>query len=232
MSSNSGSQQDSYPSSISFIQHNVRKQSAVHHTVLQQAFENGTTVLLIQEPYLNKITSIEDQPKTSYAAITHPSFYTLLPQQGPMSQISTRPRVMAYIRKNTVDFSPVLSMEDPDAQLIEVYGLETFLILNVYNERRGPDRLYTDQRVLTQMDLHKPAIIAGDFNRHNPWWNPAANPDRITELKELVRWLESQDAILLNNEKKSIHGTFFRKNLKYKSVINLTFYTLNFRKYV
>ena len=83
---------------------------------------------------------------------------------------------MAYIRKNTVDFSPVLSMEDPDAQLIEVYGLETFLILNVYNERRGPDRLYTDQRVLTQMDLHKPAIIAGDFNRYNPWWNPAANP--------------------------------------------------------
>jgi hypothetical protein len=38
-------------SRIKFLQHNVNKQAAAHHSVLQQAFEAEITVVLLQEPY-------------------------------------------------------------------------------------------------------------------------------------------------------------------------------------
>ena len=51
-------------------------------------------------------------------------------------------------------------------QLIEVYGLETFHILNVYNEQRGPNQAYTEDR-LKNLTLNKLTIIVKDFNQHH-----------------------------------------------------------------
>ena len=70
-------------------------------------------------------------------------------------------------------------------QLIEVYGLETFHILNVYNEQRGPNQAYTEDR-LKNLILNKPTIIVGDFNRYYMWWNPAADPKKEQEASILV----------------------------------------------
>ena len=62
-----------------------------------------------------------------------------------------------------VDFSPLYLLSDLDIQLIKIYRLKTFYVLNVYNERRGPNQVYTEVR-LKNLILNKPIIIIKDFN--------------------------------------------------------------------
>ena len=145
---------------ISFIQHNCGRSSEIQQTVLQQAFESKTTVILLQEPYFLKLT---EGDSVKYIALQHPAYFLVLPNaQGHLT--STRPRVASYIRKDTLEFSPE-AFDDPDFQVIKAFGAEPFLIVNVYNERRGG--IFTEQRLPALR--HFPAFIAGDFNRHHPW---------------------------------------------------------------
>ena len=75
-------------------------------------------------------------------------------------------------------------------------------------------------------------MIVGDFNRHHPWWNSTADPARTSEAETLVDWLAKSKAnLLVDAEEVSQNGgTFFRSNLKGKSVIDLAFYT-SFRRF-
>ena len=140
-----------------------------------------------------------------------------------------KPRVITYIRKTAkIDFNPLYSLLDPDMQLIEIYGLETFHVLNVYNKRRRPNQAYTEDR-LKNLTLNKFIIIVGDFNRHHMWWNPAADSKKEQETSILVDWLKILQVTLINNTDESI---FFRQNMKNRSIIDLAFYILTFRKYL
>ena len=51
-------------------------------------------------------------------------------------------------------------------------------------------------------------------------------PSRVTKARELVRWLDSIQATLLNNPLVTIEGgTLLRGGLRQESIIDLTFYT-------
>ncbi|KAI1300078.1 hypothetical protein F5Y03DRAFT_242779 [Xylaria venustula] len=153
---------------LSFFQHNTRKVNTVHQTVLQQAFEQNTHIILLQEPYLVRIKNKDK--RVTYTAINHPEYFTVLPQPGNPSVIETKPRVMAYIRKS-IEFTPLYDkVDNPDVQLIKVFGAKTFQILHVYNERQEKGGQYTEKRVLQNLSVDSlPTLIAENFNRHNPW---------------------------------------------------------------
>ncbi len=134
----------------------------MHQTILQQAFESNTTIVLLQEPYMPRI--YDSSGAVSYVALHHPAVHTLLPGGlASTTKVAERPRVIAYFHKGTLEFSPV-PVDDLDIQLIKVFGKETFLILNLYNEKRA--RVYTDHHILPTVRLDLPTIIVGDFNRH------------------------------------------------------------------
>src|SRR6266536_1054367 len=120
------------------MQYNVYKRDVVQHTALQQAYEDGIDIILLQEPYFTKITNNKEH---HYITLIYPAYYIILPQSDNLSNILVKPRVVTYIRKTAkVDFNPLYSLSDLDMQLIEVYRLETFHILNVYNEQRRPNQ--------------------------------------------------------------------------------------------
>jgi len=54
----------------------------------------------------------------------------------------------------------------------------------------------------------------------------ARNPTR--EAKELVDWLDKYNCKLLNLDKQE--GTFYRSNIREKSIIDLAFYSGNFQE--
>ena len=224
---------------LTFIQHNVNHSSPVHYTVLQQAFELNTDVLLLQEPYV-----AFDKLQKNFICISHPSFHTVSPIPTPAAnKIPERPRTLAYIRKSTcLQFSPRYDLcEDPDMQIIEVIiEPEPFLIINVYNEKQRlpntpthytttpipPSNLpYTIDRLLLPLQLKTPTILAGDFNLHHPRWNAAADPSKISKAQPLVNWLDRNKAeLLVDAEEINEHGgTLIRQNLQNTSVIDLTF---------
>ena len=71
------------------------------------------------------------------------------------------------------------------------------------------------QRLYSTIPLGFPAILAGDFNLHHFWWNPQAQPSRVTKARELVQWLDSIQATLLNNPLVTIEGgTLLRGGLR------------------
>jgi hypothetical protein len=211
---------------ITFLQHNCARRDVVHHTVLQQAFESNTTVLLLQEPHFPHIT--QPDGTTGFIALHHPAYHTVLPCDLQGTIVATRPRVMAYVRKNTIDFSPSPPY-DLDLQLIRVSTAEPFIVVNLYNERR--EGTYTDQRLLPALQLDLPAVIVGDFNRHHYWWNPTvADSTRLQQSTLLVQWLQGIGATLLVDPEEAALGTFHRSNLQGTSIIDLAFYT-TFRHY-
>ncbi len=70
-------------------------------------------------------------------------------------------------------------------------------------------------------------MLVGDYNLHHIWWNVLArNPTR--EAKELVDWLGKYNCQLLNSDKQE--GTFYRSNIREKSIIDLDFYSGNFQE--
>ena len=62
-------------------------------------------------------------------------------------------------------------------------------------------------------------LIAGDFNSHHSLWNTAIlNPS--AKAIQLANWLEKHYCCLLNSTQEQ---TFFRSNLRAKSIIDLAF---------
>ena len=99
----------------------------IHHTVLQQAYEAKTTVVLLQKPYYPK-------SKEGFYTINHPAFYTITPTLTLQNNLQLR--VIAYFWKNTLKFTPRYDLaNDPNFQVIKVFSPETFHILNVYNDK-------------------------------------------------------------------------------------------------
>jgi ribonuclease HI/exonuclease III len=220
---------------VKFIQVNLNKQAAAHDTALQIALETQTDILLLQEPYCPR-----NYQTDRYIGLQHSAYYLLTPQPtSSYANIREKPRVLAYIRKAArLEFSPRYDLaNDPDLQIIEVIGEEPFLVVNVYNERQrlqsGGLGLTTVERLLQHLTLCQPAIIAGDFNLHHPWWNSTANPQRTSKAETLVRWLQKYRATLLVDSEETAEkgGTFVRSNLTTTSIIDLAFYT-TFQKVV
>lgn len=222
---------------ISFIQHNVGKRDIAFQSTLQTAFENGIDIILFQEPHCPRDYNYKGENK--YILLRHPAYNIVPPQpQTSFSNIRTRPRVLIYIRKEkNLSILPRYDIiNDPDIQVIQIFGQEPFYIVNIYNEkeRLEGDNLgrYTIERSLFSITLDLPFILAGDFNLHHHWWNPLVNnSSKIAKASSLVNWLKSKQASLLIDplviEEKG--GTFYRPNLIGQSIIDLVFY-LSFKR--
>ena len=70
-------------------------------------------------------------------------------------------------------------------------------------------------------------ILIGDYNLHHIRWNALAR-NLTREAKELVDWLDKYNCQLLNSDKQE--GTFYRSNIREKSIIDLAFYSGNFKE--
>jgi len=123
-------------STIRVIQHNANRQSAAQISVLQQAFEDGTHIVLFQEPSATAAT---------YHFISHPAFQRIKPLQDFSRYIEVRPRTIAYFRKSfPYNFSLQFNLcKDPDLQLFEIYTPEPFFLVHLYNKNRDPSSNYT-----------------------------------------------------------------------------------------
>jgi hypothetical protein len=105
-------------------------------------------------------------------------------------------------------------------------------LFNVYNERQLDENSRTQRnsrttifRAILELEIDLPFALIGDYNLYHARWNALArNPTR--EAKELVDWLDKYNCQLLNSDKQE--GTFYRSNIREKSIIDLAFYSGNF----
>ena len=110
----------------------------VMHSVLETAVKNAD-ILLLQEPWIG--------PNNS--TVGHPTFNSILPKDKP----TRRPRVAVYYSRtfpclNVNVRSDLLDDEDAVALEVSTSLIETFTILNIYNERVDGQGNYTLERTL------------------------------------------------------------------------------------
>src|SRR6266516_1482151 len=142
---------------LSFIQHNVNRQPEAQQAILQQAVESQTDLIFLQEPAFAR------NPRNgTWIYYQHPSYYPILPEPGlSLTEIPLRPRVLIYVRRLLgLQVNPRFDLaSDPNYQIIEVATIESFITVNLYNEKARPpaiglytlDRFFQHQRLLQKL---------------------------------------------------------------------------------
>ena len=210
---------------ITFIQHNTARRPEAHQTVLELAAQRKADILAIQEPCAWK-----DKATQKFYTISHNMYELILPTNSLI-----RPRVTIYIRKAlNLQFKIRQDLaENADFLPVEFCSpMERFLLFNIYNEKElnhdsttQPTGTSTIQRSVLHLHPNLPFLILGDFNSHHVWWNRHRGTS-TTETTHLVEWLQRHNCQLLNQEE----STFFHSNLTTPSIIDLAFYSSNFKE--
>ena len=178
-------------SKISILQHNTARNSNVMHSCLETAVKTATDFVLIQEPCIIETDS-------GFSTISHSAYHCILPNCS-----NIRPRVAIYARKRS-KYSYCYRTDlasDSDIIIIDVSGsdIETFQIINIYNEKNldsESDSSYTVERSLQNIQLSHETLIAGDFNAHHSWWNSSIT--NAVRAGSLISWLNAYNCELIN----------------------------------
>jgi hypothetical protein len=179
-------------SKIFILQHNTNKNQYVMHSCLESAIKFKTDFICIQEPW------IAFNNNAAYT-VSHSAYYCILPDSQ-----NIRPRVAIYARKqSSFSFCHRTDLtSDTDIVIVDVSGpgIETFQIINIYNEKSlDSDPEFTDytvERSLQYVQLSHETLIVGDFNAHHNWWNSSIT--NSVRASSLISWLNLYNFDLIN----------------------------------
>ena len=178
---------------VSIMQHNTNRNPDVMQSCIEIAIESAIDFILVQEPWI-----AFDIDNAAYT-VSHPAYYCILPE----SSSNIRPRVAIFARKHSIYTYCVRTdlVADSDIIIIDVSGsnIETFQIVNIYNERsldEESDNSYTVERSLQNINLSMETLIAGDLNAHHSWWNSSIT--NSIRADSLISWLNHYNCELIN----------------------------------
>src|SRR5690606_31308236 len=104
-----------------------------------------------------------------------------------------RPRVMAFVSRSnhSLNVSPRPDLSpDTDIQVLDVStpAIAPFMLVNIYNERRGHQQQYSLERSQRKLNIPTRCVIAGDFNAYHTHWNPLTQQHKGQEpVLELIQ---------------------------------------------
>ena len=205
---------------------NMRKCNAVTHALLNS--DKVTNLLLVQEPWFNKIgTARQDNARQGVDIlggvasleweITYPDLTN-----------GQRPKVMAYARKNsahnpdTPHFTAVPRIDicaHPTVQVLDIIlDDEQWRVINFYHDVW--DNTSLQALLALDIDATTPTLLIGDFNLHSRTWSP---PDtvRSAQATRFEVWAARNLLTLANNP-----GEITRRGAEHEkdSVIDLAWY--------
>lgn len=173
-------------------QANVARSPLAHSLLLQSAFCSKVDVVLVQEPWVSP--TLARKMTKWYKA------YTTL---SSTDHWNTRPRVMAYARRDRqdlrLDLAPTISTLD--SLVLDLYpdnNLEPIRLINVYNVPTGCTRAGERiEALLLNPELSAPTqlLIIGDFNLHHQQWEVSSSPPSNLAVR-WADWAESKSLIL------------------------------------
>jgi hypothetical protein len=146
------------------FQANVGRGGPAHDLALHFAYQAGSDVVLLQEPWT------QTAPGRRLTK-THPGYRTLI----PIDDWTSRPRVITYVRRG-VGYRITQPTAGLSRDLLQVVlqqpGYPATTIWNVYNAPRGSEGAGQAVAVLLQQRPGPQTTVAGDFNLHHEEWDP------------------------------------------------------------
>lgn len=153
-------------------QNDVNKSLISQLHLLNVASPDDFDIILLQEPWFGHTKNTRSShcwrvlyPNTNYADTTKPL--------RPIIFINTNIPTSSYVQ---------IQFNSPDVTGVQItFDLQTFLIINIYNDCKNNDAIDEVSTFLSQKlpSEHVPCnmhvILAGDFNRHHSLWEDECN---------------------------------------------------------
>ena len=205
---------------------NMRKRNAATHALLNS--DKETNLLLIQEPWFNKIgTARQDNARLGVdvlGGVASPEWELIYPGLTE----GQRPKVMAYARKNsahdpdTPHFTMVPRVDicsHPTIQVLDVIlDDEQWQVINFYHDVR--DNTSLQALLALEINATTPTLLIGDFNLHSRTWSPP-DTQRSSQVTRFEVWAAANLLTLANTP-----GEITRRGAEHEkdSVIDLAWY--------
>ena len=205
---------------------NMRKRNAATHALLNS--DKATNLFLIQEPWFNKIgTARNDNARQGVdirGGVASPDWELIYPSFTE----GQRPKVMAYARKNSAQYSraphftvvPRIDIcSHPTLQVLDIIlNKEQWRVINFYHDVR--DNTSLQALLALDIDATIPTLLIGDFNLHARSWSLPDTP-RSPQATLFEEWAEANLLNLANNP-----GDITRRGAEHErdSVIDLAWF--------
>jgi hypothetical protein len=148
---------------LRLLQINTQRSNFKTHTILNET-AGKFNILLIQEPWIGKISSSNRGPPA------HRAWQPFIPIQT--IRTGDRPRVLTCIRHNRSDLKVTLCSDlalDPDFQILEIMQKPhpPIYIMNIYNSKNTNNTYTIDRIKQIPVPQQQMAIYTGDWNLHH-----------------------------------------------------------------
>ena len=188
---------------IRIVSVNMRKCNVVTHALLNSI--KNTNIILIQEPWFNRIGTARDdnahEGMDILGGAAAPAWDIIYPGHTK----DKPPKVMAYTRKqtqntpNATHFTVVPCIDicpHPTIQVLDVvFDKEQWQVINFYHDVRDASSL--DALLDLDIDAVIPTLVIGNFNTHSQTWSPLDVP-RSTGGTRIEDWAAMNLLMLAN----------------------------------
>ena len=179
------------------------KRNAVSHALLNSI--NNTNIILIQKPWFNQIGTARDNNACEgvdvLGGVAAPAWEIIYPGFGK----DKRPKVMAYVRKQTqgtpgtahFTVAPRINIcPHPVVQVLNIiFDKEEWQVIHFYHDVQDASSL--DALLGLDIDAIIPTLVIGDFNAHSQTWSPPDVP-RSTGATCIEEWAATNLLMLAN----------------------------------
>ncbi len=211
---------------LHIVSANMRKRNAVTHALLNSI--NNTNLILLQEPWFNKIGTARDDHAHDGVDVLGGAAAPAWDLFYPGFNKDQRPKVMAYARKqtqgttHTTHFTVVPRLDVCSHLTVQaldlVFDKEEWRVINFYHDVRDTSSL--EALLGLDIDAITPTLVIGDFNAHSQTWSPSDVP-RSSGVSRIEEWAAMNLLTLANAP-----GEITRRGANHEkdSVIDLAWY--------
>ena len=162
---------DTTSAKLRIWQQNLNKSLTSQLHLLNSAHPNDWDVIILQEPWMGHLGT----RSSHHWRVLYPNSYFI--------DNTKTPRSLIFINTNIpTNAYEELHFDSPDVTGMKItQGSTRIIIINVYNDCNNNDALTAVSTFLTHhfpndhVPDHTHVILAGDFNRHHPWWEEERN---------------------------------------------------------
>ena len=176
---------------IQILQQNCARRSTVLQTVLNDPEAAKADILCIQEPSTNRSTHLPP---------SHAAYYLFTPSVNLRDH---RPRSSIYVRKSAVPAAAIKPIPSPSPDVTAIALLQPdapdLIIINVYVDPTHHRALEHVEPIITlahQAEAH--VILLGDFNLHDPLWNPPNYLVTDDKAADLIDICSTHDLVIVS----------------------------------
>lgn len=176
---------------VQILQQNCARRSTVLQTVLNDPEAAKADILCIQEPSTNRSSNLPP---------SHHAYYLFAPT---VNLHDHRPRSCIYVNKSTVPAAAIKPLPSPSPDVTAIALLQPdapdLILINAYVDPTHHRALeHIEALVTLSYQARAHVVLMGDFNLHDPLWNPPEYLVTDDKAADLIDICSTHDLVIVS----------------------------------